>query len=207
MGSQNHGNSLAMSVRWLIGSTSLLVISLALTRPLFAQVSGPAKALARAGEYTLSNGTIEASWRIADRHLSGIVFTDRLHNTTLPMPSPFAILVRDGSVYTSSNLTEDSAPQIRTLAPSPDASQFAERLPGKQIDVPLASSDGTLHLIWSAVLREGSAYQRQVLTITASPHDIPITRVVLLDLRLPGAHVVGSVKGSPIVAGNLFMGF
>ena len=40
-----------------------------------------------------------------------------------------------------------------------------------------------------------------------SSQDVPISRVELIDLALPGAHVSGSVAGSPIVAGNLFLGF
>jgi hypothetical protein len=135
MWSNDHNNNVATSGRWLLGNMSLLAISLALIGPLFGQDSGPANAWEKRGGYTLSNGTIEVSWKISDRHLSELVFTDRLYNTTLAIASPFAILVREGSVYTSSNLIEDGAPNIRTIAPDLAASRFAERLPGKQIDV------------------------------------------------------------------------
>ena len=58
------------------------------------------------------------------------------------------------------------------------------------------------------MLLEGSHYIRQIVTIAAAGEkDVPISRVQLIDLALPGAHVVGSVDGSPIVAGNLFVGF
>ncbi len=186
---------------------SLLAIGLTLVSPLCAQYSGAVNASERHGDFTISNSTIETRWKIADRHLDDVMFTDRLHKTRLPISSPFAVLLKDGTIYTAANLVDDGEPQIRSLAPDPGASQLAERLPGKQIDVPLASPDGALRVIWSAVLCDGSAYFRQVVHITANGQDLPITRVVLLDLRLPGARVVGSVKGSPIIAGNLFMGF
>jgi hypothetical protein len=48
---------------------------------------------------------------------------------------------------------------------------------------------------------------REILTLTADKRDLPISRVELIDLPLPGAHVVGSVQGSPIVASNFFAGF
>lgn len=187
---------------------SLLAVCVAGFGPLlFGQDAGPAAASERQGAYTLSNRTIEASWRIEDHHLRNFVFAERRHNTSVPISSPFVVLASDGTLYTAANLAVDGLPQICSLAPDPGASQLAERLPGKQIDVSLASQDGALHLVWSAVLRDGSAYLRQVVTITANGRDIPITRVVLLDLHLPAAHVVGAVKGSPIVAGNIFAGF
>ncbi|HZY73848.1 MAG TPA: enterotoxin, partial [Edaphobacter sp.] len=65
----------------------------------------------------------------------------------------------------------------------------------------------SLHLTWDVVLRDGSNYVREVLTLRAIDRDVPITRVKLLDANLSDAHVVGSVRGSPIVAGNLFLGF
>lgn len=193
--------------RRLFRNTLLLTTCFAVFGPLLAQDAGPAFASEQGGAYTLSNRVIKANWTIKDHHLSSLIFAERLHNTSLPIVSPFEVLVRGGAVYTPANLVADGAPQIRVLDPEPGASRFVEQLPGKQIDVPLASSDGTLHLIWSAVLRDGSAYLRQVVTITGSGQDIPITRVVLLDLHLRDAHVIGSVKGSPIVAGDIFAGF
>ena len=37
--------------------------------------------------------------------------------------------------------------------------------------------------------------------------DVSIRRVQLIDLPLRQAHVSGSVQGSPIVAGEIFLGF
>ena len=64
-----------------------------------------------------------------------------------------------------------------------------------------------MRVVWSVVLLDGSMYLRQLLSITAVAQDISISRVGLIDLTLPSAHVSGSVAGSPIVAGNLFLGF
>ena len=76
------------------------------------------------------------------------------------------------------------------------------------VDLGMESGDGLVHVDWSIVLLEGSHYIRQTVTIAAAGEkDVPISRVQLIDLHLPGAHVVGSVDGSPIVAGNLFVGF
>jgi len=45
------------------------------------------------------------------------------------------------------------------------------------------------------------------VTVRAVGGDLPISRVELVDLPLAGAAVFGTVAGSPIVAGNLFVGF
>ena len=77
----------------------------------------------------------------------------------------------------------------------------------KQSTPRLESSDHALQVDWSLVLLDGSTYIRQLLTIHAGSRDLPVTRVELIDLSLPNAHVSGSVAGSPIVAGNVFLGF
>ena len=77
---------------------------------------------------------------------------------------------------------------------------------GEQFDLPLASSDASLRVVWSIVLLDGSSYVRQKFTITANGKDAPISRVQLIDVTSNNAAVSGSVQGSPMVAGNLFLG-
>ena len=48
---------------------------------------------------------------------------------------------------------------------------------------------------------------RQVLTLKAIGKDLPISRVELVNVPLAQAVVAGSVQGSPIVAGDLYLGF
>jgi hypothetical protein len=172
-----------------------------------AQDADQATAEVKAGRYAIWNHAVEASWTVSSGRLANVTVTDKLHKNVLHLPLPFSLLMRDGTIYRPENLQVDGQPHLQTLAPHPDASRYSERLPGKQFDLPLASPNGDLHLTWTVVLRDGSRYIRQIVTITAGTHDLPISRVELLDIQLPGSHVVGSVKGSPIIAGNLFLGF
>ncbi len=172
-----------------------------------AQDPGKAIATSHGNSYTLSNRIIEAEWTLAENKLANVAVTDKLHKTTLHLSNPFALLLKDGTIYRVDNLQADGAPQMHALDPKPDASRYSDRLAGEQFDLPLTSSDGNLHVTWSVVLRDGSHYVRQFVTATAGQHDVPISRVELIDLQLPGAHVMGSVKGSPIVAGDIFIGF
>jgi len=155
----------------------------------------------------LVNRSMSAEFHVAGNMVDGLVITDRIHELKIPIATPFAILLKDGTIYSASNLTMAGPPAKRELTPHPDASRLADRLMGQAIDVPLESPDHCLRVMWSLVLLDDSTYLRQVLRITAVNVDIPIRRVQLVDLVLPGARVSGSVDGSPIVAGDLFLGF
>src|ERR1700733_2985516 len=199
---------IARQLRFLCVHGVLLTFSfLLLSSSAKAQDPGKAIATNHGNSYTLSNRTIEADWTLDGNKLANVAVTDKLHKTTLHLSNPFALLLKDGTIYRVGNLHADGAPQMRPLHPKPDASRFSDRLAGDQFDLPLTSSDGNLHVTSSVVLRDGSHYVRQFVTATAGQRDVPIRRVELIDLQLPGAHVMGSVKGSPIVAGDIFIGF
>jgi hypothetical protein len=157
--------------------------------------------------FSLTNPVIGARWSFTDGKLSRLTVMDRLHGTEISVAAPFAILLKDGTVYDAGGLKLAGQPVRHELTPQPDAARAADKLHGDEFDFPLESSDHSLHAVWSLLLLDGSSYLRQVLTITADAQDVAISRVQLIDLPLPGAHVSGSVEGSPIVAGNLFLGF
>lgn len=175
--------------------------------PTRAQAPGKPVAVISGKHESLSNHVIAAQWDIADQHLNHLSVEDRLHGTTQAFPSPFEVRLKDGAVYRADNLRVDGPVERKELTPSPEASRFSDRLAGVQIDVPLVSADGNLHLLWSLVLRDGSDYVRELLTLRAGEKDVAISRVQLLDADLSNGQVLGSVKGSPIVADNLFLGF
>jgi hypothetical protein len=169
--------------------------------------AGPVVAT-QAGEHcSLKNRAIGAEWVVTGGKVNDLVVTDRLHGTELRIAVPFAILLKDGSIYDAGSLKLTGQPARHELTPRPEASRLADRLHGEAFDLPLESRDHSLRVIWSLILLDGSSYLRQLVAITAVGQDVPISRVELIDLPLSGARVSGSVKGSPIVAGNLFLGF
>ncbi len=158
--------------------------------------------------FSLRNPVIGARWSVAKSTLSGLLVRDQMHGTEIRMDEPFRILLNDGAILDPSNLKLAGVAKITHLTPTPGAPRTAATVPGESVDLAMDSSDHSVHVDWSIVLLEGSHYIRQVVTIAAAGEkDVPISRVQLIDLSLPGAHVVGSVDGSPIVAGNLFVGF
>jgi hypothetical protein len=167
----------------------------------------PATASAAADRHSLENGIVAAAFSSAGGRINAVVFEDRLHKTPVSVAQPFAILLKDGTIYRAADVSVTGQVSQRDLAPRPAASRMSDRIHGFEIDVPLETPDHALRLTWSLILRDGSQYIRQSLTIAAADHDAAISRVQLIDLPLGDARVVGSVDGSPIVAGDLYVGF
>jgi len=162
----------------------------------------------QAGErFELHNGAIGVAFTTRAGALSGISVTDRPQHRTIQIDAPFAVLLKDGAVYRASSFRLLGAASHQELAPHADASRVADRIHGVEYDVPLETTNHALRLTWSVILRDGSSYMRQAVKLEAAGEDVPISRVQLIDLRLPDAHVAGSVHGSPIVAGDAFLGF
>lgn len=169
--------------------------------------ASPVVAMQAGDSFRLQNHAIGASWSVAGGKLNSLVVHDRMHGAELRIDMPFGLLLSDGTKYNAGSLAL-TGPSVRhELNPRPDAPRLADTRRGVQFDVPLESSDHLLRVTWSLVLLENSSYIRQVLTLTAGPRDVPLSRVELVDMPLAGAHVTGSVQGSPIEAGNLFVGF
>jgi hypothetical protein len=156
--------------------------------------------------YSLGNRTIESKWRIEGGTFFNLQITDRLHQRTISVP-PFSLRFADGSIINAQDLHLIGAPTIRGMEAAPGASRYAERQNGKEIDTILTDKSGDLRVDYSVVLRDGSAYLRQVVCITAAKRDLPIKDIRLIDLELQDIQVVGKVAGSPLVATNFFFGF
>jgi len=191
----------------LRASAALFVFASLSFATALAQDAGKAVASVHGSSYKLSDHAIDAAWKIEDGKLVDLTVSEKLHNTTVQFTDPFAVLLKDGTIYNAANLRVDGEPKMTELTPDPNASRYSDRLPGEQCTLALTSVDGNLHATWTVVLRDGSSYVRQYLTVTAGANDLPINRVQLIDVDLPGAHIVGSVKGSPIVAGDVYLGF
>jgi len=157
--------------------------------------------------FALQNRMIGARWSLANRGLSGLVISDRLHGTEVQVPVAFRVLLGDGRILDAKSLKLRGEPREVQIKPDMRSPRAADADSGEEVQSQFETADHSVGVGWSIVLLNGSNYIRQVVMITAQgEQDVPISRVELIDLSLPGASVVGSVAGSPIVAGNLFAG-
>ncbi|HUX66269.1 MAG TPA: enterotoxin [Terriglobales bacterium] len=172
--------------------------------------AGPANAHLAAGRMSLANRAIAAVWETSAQGL-------RLASVRAPglpallTPAPAFTLRINGVEVASNALRLVGAPRQSALRPNPRAANLAERLPGQQLEATLADPAGKFHLAWRALLRDGSHYIRQEITLTAANSALPVAEVTLLDLANGGAQVMGTVAGSPVVIGHQgggwFLGF
>jgi hypothetical protein len=157
----------------------------------------------------LENRRIAAIWKIRDGHLAGLSIINKAdvsNNAALTLGEPFSIELKDAGVLPASALPSGS-PRVEQLTPDPSASRASDRLAGIAVHLPISDPSRDIQAEWTLILRDGSSYIRQSLTLTAGSKPLPLAGVELIDLRAPGITVEGTVKGSPLVAGNFFLGF
>jgi hypothetical protein len=144
-------------------------------------------------------------WRLAAGRIRPGAIVDLLSNQTISAGDEiFSIVLADGRTIRASELKLSEPPRIENLTANPKAVQAAQKLPGKSISARLASEDGSLQVQWQAVLRDNANDIRQELTLRPQGKDLAISEIVFDDFSATGAKTVGSVRGSPVVAGNLF---
>ncbi len=153
------------------------------------------------------NASIDVRWNLADGKLADMVVSDRINTLDIPVSQPFVLTYRDGHKLDATQLKLLSAPKESKLKADPKASRAAERVPGRAITATFGDADGRLRIEWQWVQREGSDYLREIVTVTALKQDEDIARVDLLQAKADSTEVVGSVSGSPVVAGPDYFGF
>jgi len=156
---------------------------------------------------TLANEAIAADWQIRDGHLSRVVVHDKIDGTSLDLDGPFSLALREGSVLRAEDLVLQGPARVEHLVPDPAAARYSDRLPGIAVHYRLADPAGRFETDWALILREGSSYIRQSLTIKAGAVPLDVSDVRMINVTAPGAAVAGTVKGSPLVAGDFFLGF
>jgi hypothetical protein len=170
--------------------------------------AGSVEARVEGRTLSLGNAAISAQWDARPDGLSLISVDDRLNHRRLNDPrGAFAIALQGGVLLDAARMALQAPVRIEELAVDPRASRLSERLPGRQLVARLADANRGLTVLWRAVLREGSHYIRQEVTIEAAAADVAIQEIVLVDLEVPGAEVAGTVRGSPVTAGSWFFGF
>ena len=156
----------------------------------------------------MKNTKIAATVSLADGRVRDFAVSGNAHGDEVRTEAPFRILMKDGSILDIDNLALQGRAKEIDVLPTTHASRVSDSLHGKMLQAEFENSDHTIRVIWSIQLLDGSHYVRQLVSIAATgDKDLAISRVELMDVVLRDAHVAGSVAGSPIVAGNLFLGF
>jgi hypothetical protein len=201
-----------MKIRYRLASLGLLITMLfpaallaADTPVYFTPNPGSAKAEVNGDGFSLTNDVLRMRWKIDGANIAGQDFTDLItHRALAAQRVPLTLLLGDGSILSPSSLKLAGRPRLVDLHAEAGALPISQQVPGKAVVVEFADASGKLHVTWRVILRDGSNYVRQEIKIAATSSDVPVREVRLVDWSLSNAQVVGTAKGSPVVAGTLF---
>jgi hypothetical protein len=169
---------------------------------------GRAAATIEGDNVRLKNDALAVEWKVPDQGAHLVAVRDKRSGAAISTRAElFVLTLADGRVLSASELKRGGPPRSEKLAANPQATCRAHRSAGQQVSVTLASADGSLEVLWQAVLRDGSNYVRQFVTLRALKDEIPIRNIRLIDLPALGARVAGTVAGSPVVEGSIFFAY
>ncbi len=159
------------------------------------------------GAESFGNAAIEARWKLDGQHLVDMTVTDRVHDRTFTVSAPFELVLADGSKIKAADMRLLSPPRVVALPVDEHASRFSARLPGKVVEASFGDADSRFRVDWKLVQRDGSPYLREEVSISALKQDEKIVKVSLLQSQVGDAEVIGTVNGSPVVVGDVYLGF
>jgi hypothetical protein len=172
---------------------------------------GDARGVAGKSELILGNEVLACAWDVSQGRLKPKHVTDKKSGMrSIPYSLEaecFQLILDDGRIVKASDLRMVAEPELTSLRPDPQSCRPVERLGGTQVVVTLASPDDTLKVELRAILRDGSNYVRQFVSVTTKGKATNIKEIVLLEVAAPGAEVTGTVDGSPVVVGNMFFAY
>src|SRR6202044_291961 len=99
----------------------------------------------------------------------------------------FSLTLKNGSVVSSSSMKRTRPFAVHNLKPEPTASRYSDRLPGKEVCTEFSDANTVSEIEWCGIVRDGSNYFRQQITIHTSDHALPITEVRMLQFKDAGA--------------------
>jgi hypothetical protein len=92
--------------------------------------SSQAQASQSGDRVELHNDAIGLAFTTSAGALNGIAITDLRTHRTIPIDEPFAILLKNGTVYRASSFRLLGTASRQELAPQADASRMADRIHG-----------------------------------------------------------------------------
>jgi hypothetical protein len=169
----------------------------------------PGKAMASANnnEVSLANDVLQLKFDSRQGKLSVTSFTDKPTNRSIQFAKDaplFSIVLPDGTRLTSAAFVIKSPIREETIVPSSGAAVASHKLPGKKISAVFENSKIGLSVEWTAELRDGSNYVREICNFLASrPLEIAKFEMVAIPSSMEMKQV-GTVDGSPMSDGDMF---
>ena len=170
---------------------------------------GRAKASVQAGHATMENNVMALTFTADKGKLRPLLFIDKASAGKVDCAGSefFKIVLGDGKTLSCSELNIKKSPELERISAEPRSLNLAGRFAGVKISCTLLCEEPGLEADWSLLLRDGSNYILQFLTLRALGTQIAIKTIVLVDLPHAEAAVVGTVSGSPVAGGTMFFAY
>lgn len=172
---------------------------------------GPARGEINGGQVTLQNDVLACRWNVAQDRIRPESVADKLSAKTLSLADRecFQIVLANSPLparrtVKASDLALAGPPQLQDVAPNERSPRQADRSGGREIVVRLSDAASGLEVQWRAILRDGSNYVQFRLALSAAKEPLEVQEVIFWELAAVSAQVMGTVDGSPVVAGTLF---
>ncbi|HEV2329445.1 MAG TPA: enterotoxin [Verrucomicrobiae bacterium] len=157
---------------------------------------------------SLANKSIAWNWEVSGGELQSVSVEDKLNGGTIALGGDcFQVVLGDGTVLKSSDLKLLAPPKVEALAAVKASPVAAMRDSGRQLVAEYSAPGRNLAIQWRVMLRRHSAYIRQELSLKSENGSILVKEITLFNQAIPGAKRMGTVDGSPVVAGNFFFGY
>ena len=156
---------------------------------------------------TIANRALSASCGVGGGRLNPLFLRSGDGQILSLKGEPFQIFLADGARYPAGALKMEGTPTASDLPIKGQSPRLADRTGGRKLEARLRSADGRLQVLWRAILHDDANYLRQEIEVTPLLGDLIIQKILWLDEPLPQARAAGSVDGSPVTAGNFFLGF
>ena len=155
----------------------------------------------------LSNGDVTWRWQMADGKFQRFCFSHRNGESLWISGVCFELTLGDGTVLKSSDFRLDGVPYVEKLEREPHSLSLAKHFWGWELVAKFSLPEKNLSAEWRALLRDGSEYVQEQLTLHATGNDVLIKNISLFDEHIPMAKTWGTVDGSPVVFANYFFGY
>jgi hypothetical protein len=197
----------ALAALSLVATTGVAVGE-ELPRPWLPLDPGAASCTIDGGTGRLQDAAVSFAVTSAGGALRPATLENRFTGRSLPLDGElFTTTLRAGKVtQAASRLRLETPLACRPLEATGGSARAADRRGGQSLEATLVDPATGLRIRWRALLRDGSNYVRQELTLVAAA-GVDLASVSLLELDLADTRVLGSVSGSPIVTDDAFFGF
>ena len=169
---------------------------------------GAAECAVGAAGARLSNAAVEFAVENRDGALQPVSLVNHFTSHTQPLTGELfvATLRANRAQRVASQFRLEGPVACSRIEALPGSARAADRRAGQTLQATLVDATSNLRVRWRAVLRDGANYVREEVEIVA-PQGADLHSVSMIELDLPGARVLGTASGSPVITEDAFYAF